>query len=118
MQVRASSRYIRIAPRKIRQVARMVEGFGVDDALSILKFTSKAGARVIYKLLTAAKANAVAKGGFNIDELSLKNAIVNEGPSLKRVKPRARGRRDIFKKRTSHVVVIIDDGNEDSGVEE
>lgn len=118
MQIKASSRYLRIAPRKVRQVARMVEGYGVDDALSILKFTPKAGARIIYKLLTAAKANAAAKGGFKIDELSLKNAIVNEGPSFKRVKPRARGRRDILKKRTSHVTVVIDDGIEDSEVEE
>jgi large subunit ribosomal protein L22 len=107
LEARASSRFIRIAPRKARQVVSLIKGQGVDEALAILSFTPKRGGKIFHKLLTAAKSNALQNPELTGKQLFVKNALVDEGPSLKRVKPRARGRRDIFKKRTSHISVIV-----------
>lgn len=108
MEAKAASRYIRIAPRKIRQVSALIKGREVEEAIAILKFLPKGGARVLYKLLVAAQANASQKDELQGKTLFVKNAIVDEGPALKRVKMRARGRRDVIKKRTSHVTVLLD----------
>lgn len=111
MEAKASTKYIRISPRKARQVANIIKGHEVDEALSILSFTPNRGGQIIYKILTAAKANALQNAEMKgSKQFFVKNALVDEGPSFKRVKPRARGRRDIIKKRTSHITVIIDNG--------
>ena len=109
METRARQRYVRIAPRKLRIVVDLVRGREVGEALSILQFTPKTGSQVISKLLTAAQANAGQTGELRGKELVVQQAFVDEGPSFKRLRPRARGMRDIYKKRTSHVTVVLEE---------
>ncbi len=105
---------MRIAPLKIRRVANMVKGREVNEALSILRFSPTGGAKVLFKLVTAAQANAYQDGESRSSELFVRNLIVDQGPDAKRIKPRARGSRDIIRKRTSHVTVVVDDGQEEA----
>lgn len=107
METRARQRFVRIAPRKLRQVVDLVRGREIGEALTILKFTPKTGARIVSKLLTSAQANANQAGELRGRELVVQGAYVDEGPSLKRLKSRARGMRDVIKKRTSHVTVVV-----------
>ncbi|MFC1888159.1 50S ribosomal protein L22 [Thermodesulfobacteriota bacterium] len=88
MQVNAKARFLRIAPRKVRLVIDMVRGKKVGDALSILQFTQKRGAKVVSKLLNSAVANAENQGDIDIDTLYIKKIFVDQGPTLKRFKPR------------------------------
>lgn len=108
MEAKAVSKYVRIAPRKVRQVGNIIKGREVEEAIAILKFTPKNGARILHKLVLAARANAEQKDELKGKTLIVKNAIVDEGPAMKRLKMRARGRRDIMKKRTSHITVLLD----------
>lgn len=106
MQARA--RAIRIAPRKVRLVVDTVRGKSVSQALSILAFTRKKAAHPVQKLLKSAVANAAENHGVNdVDILVIDSITVDEGPTLKRFTPRARGRATPIRKRTSHIHILL-----------
>lgn len=109
MEVKAHLRYLRIAPRKVRLVADLIRGKTVKEAENILNFTTKRAALPLLKLLKSAIANA--KHNFNLKEenLYISKILVNEGPRLKRVFPRARGRADIRQKKMSHVTIVLEE---------
>jgi ribosomal protein L22 len=105
--VRASARYVRVAPRKVRLVADQVRGLRVPEAQTLLEFSTRGAARDIGKLIASATANAEANHELVGDELKIAEINVNEGPVLKRWRARARGRATRVDKRTSHVSVAL-----------
>ncbi|MDZ4185044.1 MAG: 50S ribosomal protein L22 [Desulfuromonadales bacterium] len=107
MEARATLRYLRAAPRKVRLVADLVRGKRVEEALGALRFTPKAASAPIKKLLESAVANAENNHGIDIDGLWIRELRVDEGPTLKRFRPRAQGRAFPIMKRTSHVTVVL-----------
>lgn len=113
MPVKAELNYLRIAPRKVRLVADLIRGKPVKEAQSILEFTVKKAANPLLKLLKSAIANA--KHNFNLDEnkLFISKLLVNEGPKLKRIMPRARGRAATIQKKTSHIILVLDELKEE-----
>jgi len=108
MVVTAKLRYLRIAPRKVRLVADLVRGKSIEEAQTILNFTTKKTAPILIKLLKQAIANA--KNSFQMDEsnLYISKILVDEGPKLKRWMPRARGQAYEIHKRTSHITLFLD----------
>jgi large subunit ribosomal protein L22 len=112
MEARALLRYERIAPRKVRVVADLIRGRAVDEAINILMFSEKGAARVLKKVLMSAIANAEDKSSdVDTDALFIKEVTVDQGPTLKRWRPRAMGRATRINKRTSHIRIVLDDGN-------
>lgn len=109
MEVSAKLTFIRIAPQKARLVANQVRGQKVDRALEILKFSQKKGAVLIRKVLESAIANAEHNEGADIDELKISKIFVDEGPTHKRFRARAKGRAAKILKRTSHITVEVSD---------
>ncbi len=110
MPARAILRYARISPRKARVVADLIRGKSVDEAFTILKFTPKRAARIIEKLLKSAVSNAERSPDIvDVDALYIKTIYVNEGPTLKRIRPRAMGRAYLIRKRTSHIHIELDE---------
>jgi len=109
MAVKASLKYLRVSPPKVRLVAELISGKQLDEALQLMKFTRRKAAMPIYKLLKSAEANADNMGTVDIDNLYVKNIMVNQGPTLKRIMPRAMGRASLIRKRTSHITVILDE---------
>ncbi len=107
MEAKAVAKYVRIAPRKVRVVMNLIRGKNVADAFAILKFTPKAGADVIEKVLKSAVANAENNFDMNVDKLYVASAYVDQGPTLKRIHPRSRGQAFSIFKRTSHVTVVV-----------
>lgn len=107
MEVKATARTVRIAPRKARLVVDLIRGKNVKDALDILKFTNKASSPVVEKVLKSAIANAVNNNKLDGDKLFVKECYVNEGMTLKRFMPRAKGSASAIHKRTSHVTVVV-----------
>jgi large subunit ribosomal protein L22 len=107
MDARAISKYLRISPQKLRLVADMVRGKRVSEALTLLRFTPKKGARLVTKTLQSAVANAVNTRSLDADSLVIGEICVNEGPRLKRWQPRAMGRANRIIKRTSHLSVVL-----------
>ncbi|NMA54477.1 MAG: 50S ribosomal protein L22 [Firmicutes bacterium] len=107
MEARAVARYVRIAPRKARVVLDLVRGKSTQEAMGILKYIPKRGAGIIEKVLTSAVANA--QNNFDLDpsELYVVQAYVDEGPTLKRYRPRAFGRAFPILKRTSHITIVV-----------
>jgi ribosomal protein L22 len=105
--VNARARYVRIAPRKARLVADQVRGLPLEDALPLLRFSTRGAAQDIRKLLESAAANAEANHDLVADELLIKDIHVDEGPTLRRYRPRALGRATRINKRTSHIVVAL-----------
>ena len=108
----ARVRHIRVTPQKARRVAQLIKGKQADEALAILKFAAQGASEPIFKLVESAKANAQVKAdaageALNEDDLFVKNAFVDEGITLKRFRPRAQGRADQIKKRTSHITVVL-----------
>ena len=111
MQSKASARYQRIPPRKLRLVVDMIRGRGVDESLRLLEQTHTKGAKITTQVLNAAVANAVSQEGsmkIHADMLYVKNAYVDGGPIVKRFMPRAMGRATRINKRTSHVTIVLD----------
>jgi large subunit ribosomal protein L22 len=103
-KVSAEAKYIRISPFKVRRVAKLVRGLGIDDALNLLKRLPHKGARLLFSVMHSAKANA--ENNSNImDSLVVSEILINEGPRIKRFQPRARGRMCQIIKRTSHIFV-------------
>ncbi|EIK43566.1 MULTISPECIES: 50S ribosomal protein L22 [Cellvibrio] len=109
MEVAAKLSGARLSAQKARLVADQIRGKGVEDALDILAFSTKKGAEIIKKVLESAIANAEHNEGADVDELKVKTIFVDEGVSLKRIKPRAKGRADRITKRTCHITVKVAD---------
>jgi large subunit ribosomal protein L22 len=109
MEARAVTKYLRIAPNKARLVADLIRGKRVAEALTVLRFTPKKGARFINKTLRSALASAENTKKMDIDSLIVKTIYVDKGPVLKRWQPRAMGRATPILKRTSHVTVVLSD---------
>lgn len=109
MEVKAKARYIRVSPRKTRLVATNIKNQPVEDALNILKFTQKKPAKALYKVLYSAISNAEQNSSLDVDSLYVKNIQIDEGPSWKRIRPRAMGRATRILKRTSHITIIVDE---------
>ncbi|WP_066640499.1 50S ribosomal protein L22 [Desulfolucanica intricata] len=107
MEARAVAKYIRIAPRKVRQVVDLVRGKQVAEALAILKFTPNRSSVAVSKVIKSAAANAEHNNELNKDNLYVAEAFVDQGPTLKRYKPRAQGRADLKRKRTSHITIVV-----------
>ena len=107
MEAKAVAKYIRVAPRKVRVVMNLIRGKSIAEAFAILKFTPKAGADVIEKVLKSAVANAENNFDMNVDKLYVSSAYVDQGPTLKRIHPRSRGQAFSIFKRTSHVTVVV-----------
>lgn len=112
MVAKAQARFIRIAPRKARLVMDLVRGKDVDEALSVLRFTPRKGAKIIEKVLNSAVANAQHNHNMNKGELFVAQGYVDEGPVLKRFRARAQGRASRIRKRTSHITMILDQRKE------
>ena len=109
MEVAAKLRHARISPQKCRLVADQVRGKPVEQALQILTFSPKKAAGIVKKVLESAIANAEHNEGADIDELKVSRIFVDEGPSMRRWKPRAKGRVNHILKRTSHLTVMVGD---------
>lgn len=107
MEVKAVQRYARTSAQKARLVADQVRGKPVDEALNLLKFSPRKAAGLIRKVLNSAVANAENNMSMDVDKLFVSRIMVDEGPSLKRVQPRAKGRADRIVKRTSHISVWV-----------
>ena len=105
--VRARARYVRVSPRKARLVADQIRGMPVDEARTLLAFSSRGAARDLLRLLDSAAANAEANHDLVADDLRIDAISVDEGPTLKRWRARARGRATPIHKRTSHLSVAL-----------
>ena len=108
-EVKATAKYIRIAPRKVRIVMNLVRGKSVADAFAILKFTPKVGADAVEKVLNSAIANAENNFDMDRDRLFISSAFVDQGPTLKRIHPRSRGQAFKILKHTSHITVAVNE---------
>ena len=111
MESKAVARFVRIAPRKVRVVLDLIRGKNIAEAFAILKFTPKAGAEVVEKVLRSAVANAENNFDMDVDKLFIKTAFADGGPTMKRIHPRSRGQAFKILKRTSHVTIVVDEKN-------
>ena len=109
MEAIAKHRFARTSAQKARLVAEQVRGLSVDKALNILTFSPKKAAVLVKKVLESAIANAEHNEGADIDALRVATIMVDEGPSMKRIRPRAKGRADRILKRTAHITVVVSD---------
>lgn len=107
MEARAIAKYVRMSPRKVRVVLDLVRGKNVSEAFAILKYTPKDAATVILKVLKSAVANAENNFNLDVNKLYIAEAYANQGPTLKRFRPRAQGRAYSIMKRTSHVTLVV-----------
>ena len=112
MKVQAKAKYIRQSPYKVRRVLDLVRGLRVDDARDVLDFTNRRAAATIRKVLDSAVANAEHNHALEAEELFVAEAFADEGPTLKRFRPRARGRATRIQKRTSHITVVVADDDD------
>ena len=106
--MKAVAKYVRIAPRKARLVADEVRGKSYPEAVSLLQFTNKRAAEILGGVLNSAAANAEHNSDADPDELRVKTVKVDEGPTIKRYRPRAMGRATMIRKRTSHITVELE----------
>ena len=109
---KATAKFVRVSPRKTRLVARNVKGMPVEAAMNLLRFTPNKPAGVILGVVRSALANAEHNASMDVDALVVKEILVNEGPTWKRFMPRAQGRATNIHKRTSHITVILAEGQE------
>ncbi|NIP15537.1 MAG: 50S ribosomal protein L22 [Pseudomonadales bacterium] len=109
MRVSAKANRLRISPQKARLVVDQVRGKPVSDAIDILSFSTQKGAVLVRKVVESAIANAENNEGADVDELKISEIYVNEGLTMKRIRPRAKGRADRIFKRTSHITVTVTD---------
>lgn len=107
MEVKAVTKYARISAKKMRDVAREIQGLSVSQATDILTYTPKKGAYLLNKTLKSALANAENNKELAVDELIVKSVTVDEGPTMRRSMPRARGSANMIRKRTAHITVIL-----------
>jgi large subunit ribosomal protein L22 len=107
MEVRAVEKYVRISPSKLQLLAELVKDKEVDEAMDILKFIPREAARIMYKAVGSAIANAERNHGLRRSRLYISELYVGSGPTLKRFRARAMGRPGRIKKRTSHITVVL-----------
>jgi large subunit ribosomal protein L22 len=107
MEARATSKYVRTSPRKMRRTVDLIRGQHVEEARRILRFSSLGASRDVGKLLDSAVSNAEQLSGVIAENLIVSRAWVDEGPTLRRYRPRAYGRAARVRKRTSHVTVVV-----------
>ncbi|MFT4519306.1 MAG: large subunit ribosomal protein L22 [Halioglobus sp.] len=110
MEVAAKLKGAQISAQKVRLVADQVRGLSVEEALSVLEFSSKKAAHLVKKLLDSAIANAENNEGADVDELKVSTIFVDEGRTMKRLSPRAKGRADRILKRSCHITIKVADG--------
>ena len=103
----AVARFVRVTPMKARRVVEMVRGTQVDDALAVLRFAPQAAAETVHKTLESAVSNAETTEGLDRGTLVITKAMVDEGPTLKRFRPRAQGRATRILKRTCHITLVV-----------
>ncbi len=109
MEAKAVARFIRLSPQKVRLVADVVRGLEADKAITTLRFMPKKGAQIIRKVIESAVANASQSQEIDVDTLYVKKIYVDEGSTMKRIRPRAMGRASRILKRTSHITVVLDE---------
>ena len=109
MKSKAIAKYVRVSPRKVRLIMDQIRGKKVQEALNLLSYTPQKGASVLKKLINSAIANAEQNSDTDVDRLYIENIFADEGPSLKRFRPRAMGRATRILKRTSHLTVVLDE---------
>ena len=107
VEARATLSYARISARKVKIVADLIRGKNVDEALAIVKFTPKASSEIIEKLLKSAIANAENNHNMNHNKLYVAEIFANQGPTLKRIRPAAKGSAVRIRKRTSHITIVV-----------
>ena len=112
MESKATAKFVRVSPRNTRLVARYVQGMAVVAALHLVRFPPNEPAGVILGVVRSALANAEHNASMDVDALVVKEILVNEGPTWKRFMPRAQGRATNIHKRTSHITVILAEGQE------
>jgi len=114
MRVRAQARFIRQPATKVRQVLDLVRGLPVEDARAVLALTTRGASAPVNKVLNSAIANAEHNFALDAEELVVAEAFADEGPTLRRFRPRARGRATRIRKRTSHITIVVSDQNEEN----
>jgi large subunit ribosomal protein L22 len=114
-RARAVARYVRMSPTKVRRVIALVKGRPLQEALDILRFSPQAAAEPVYKVIASAAANAENNLDIDRDTLVVSLLTADEGPTLKRIRPRAQGRAYRIRKRTSHITVEVESLPEKSG---
>jgi large subunit ribosomal protein L22 len=107
MEARAIAKYLRVSPRKVRLSADLIRGKRVEEAINLLAHTPKAGAKLVSKVVQSALANAGQDKSIDVDTLFVKTIYVNQGPTLKRFRPKPMGRAGRIRKRTCHVTVVL-----------
>jgi large subunit ribosomal protein L22 len=112
MQAKAVARTVRIAPRKARLVVDLIRGKQIGEAVAILNLTPKAASPIVEKVLKSAMANAEHNYEMDVNNLVVAQAFVDEGPTLKRFRPRAMGRASQIYKRTSHITIVLSEKKE------
>lgn len=110
MEVKAITKYVRLSPSKARDLTRAIQGKSVERALSITQTSQRKAARLIYKTLRSAIANAEENKKLSADDLYVKSAVIEEGPRYKRYWPRARGSVSPIQRRMSHIKIVLCDG--------
>jgi large subunit ribosomal protein L22 len=109
MEVKSTTKYVRLSPKKARDVARAIQGLPAASAMDILKFTPKKAAQLISKTLKTAMADAEHNFSLNAESLTIKEATIGIGPALKRHKPRAKGSAGAIRRPTSHIFITLTD---------
>jgi len=109
MNFKASRRYASIAPRKVRPVADLIRGLPVNEAMEALRYNRMRGAYFVDGVLRSAMANASEDGRVDVDSLYVKEVCVDEGPTRKRLRLRARGMAFVVRKRTAHITIVLDE---------
>ena len=112
MTTSATLKFTHLSPQKMRLIADQIRGMSADRAVTLLSFSNKKGAKIVKKVLESAIANAENNDGADIDELKITSVEVNQGPTMKRLRPRARGRADRIIKRTSHLIVKVSENGD------
>jgi large subunit ribosomal protein L22 len=112
MEAKAQARYVRVTPQKARRVVDLIRGRQANDALAVLQFAPQAASEPVFKVVASAIANARVKAerdsaAFDERDLVVQSAFVDEGPTMKRFRPRAQGRAFRVRKRTSHITVVV-----------
>ena len=111
-QAKAIAKTVRIAPRKVRLVVDLIRGKQIGEAVAILRLTPKAASPVVEKVLKSAVANAEHNYDLDVNNLVVSEVFVDEGPTLKRFRPRAMGRASAINKRTSHITIVVSEKKE------
>lgn len=107
MEAKAIAKYVRISPRKVRQVVDLIRGKELREALAIVRLTPKGASEVVQKIINSAAANAEHNFDMDKENLYIAEVFVDQGPTLKRFKPRAYGRADQMRRRTSHITIVV-----------